>query len=398
HGNKGDRGKKGVVSLEAEKVAEPVFSALSVSASNETEIQSKLSELMSKRRRKSWKDKIAERETLKSQYKLGKFRMSVVPQNFGKQLFALFQVDLKEEEQKEFYSSELFITLYYDDSSISETVYRDFGPFTLFPLEDSKKAVIPFVVPLDGIPRGVSVRIEIRSNFRILFEEQYKIPKERLNEIAINIEDFLIEDTLGPTRFYAKLLLGEKYKGLAQLLAFSQIGMIKIWEKRLQTREDTHIELMERVLIPAKIHTGRVAFGLVLEGKSAERPIWDLVEIMPKSPIVVWRFIGFEGPEYDELRADTRYQFLPEVVFNAIVRSPEMSFFLTQDDDPKSKKLVLKERIKDVTYPGMLKVLGKRIDLRLKQMGWYQISLEITCPDDRIPANIVSRPYRFLIS
>jgi hypothetical protein len=345
---------------------------------------------------------LEEREKKKRIHKLGKAKLTVIPQTFDKQWLVLLQFELSEHELKEFVENTYYMTLTFSIAEPTEKKVFDFGPYHFDSSEECLKYWMPLLFSTEDLPRETPIRLEFRTqDMLIIFQEECLIPKAiTFVSTGITIEEFLLDDTIGPVNMLARLSLTEPiaYKGTAQIFYFSQIGWGKIWEKKFQNKKSNVIQINERFFIPPNIHVGRVILGLYIEEKN-NLAIWKFLEFLPrKAPIVEWNLIGVEGISF-VLEQDTKYQFLPVVTFHAVLREPEVIIFLIELDEvmqKKGKKMMLKEKFKDITYLGMLKSL-KPLEIKTKDAGRYQLAIEIKTRDGEIPKRLIKQPFQFSV-
>ncbi|MHA1983668.1 MAG: hypothetical protein ACW967_04880, partial [Candidatus Hodarchaeales archaeon] len=331
--------------------------------------------------------------------KMGKLKLNIIPQDFRTHFFALLQLEIDKSKISEFLNREYYISLLYTKNK--ENFIYDYGPFQFNNQVQEKVIMFPILINIEEIPRLTRIKLEFRtSDYIILIEEVIEIPEAlKLNDLGILINDFEIDETIGSSNFLVDINIAEKYnyKSSLQVLVFNQTGMVKLFETSVKTKNETNLQIKDHIFISPIIHLGRVILGAVLQGKEKDSATWSFLEFLPrKVPLIEWSLVGWEE---NKLKRKQKYQFLPEVKFNGILREPELIISLIDitDSVKQTKKPLAKDRLKRInTYSGQTKILSK-IQFKLNSSGRYKIVLEAVSKDGLVPNGLIGKPLEFLI-
>lgn len=401
-----DHGEKSNLVIGSSNSSSVLPQILNVAKKDESVIHFRISQAMQKKRKiaESFliKKELESRDRQKKFLDIGKRKLVIVPQDYQTQWYALLQLEFANKDDLNiFYTDEFFISLTFKNQKTAKTVFIDYGPYNFEILPYQKAIYFPILISIENIPRNTPIHLDFRTKtFVIIHEQTIKIPfPQNLSKIGCLIKDFFVDETIGPAQIYANIHFDPniKYKGSLQLLVFNQVGIRNLWEKKIQIKSENSLLINERIFMPPNIHLGRVVLGLSLEGKIKDTGTWNLIEFLPKvNPLIEWKLLGFEGLQ-GFLKAGSKYQFFPEIVFNVILRQPELSFIMTSTIKSTKNKIILKEKIKDTTYLGMAKMLRNKIELKIHEPGIYKILLIIKTDDGDVPLNLISKPIEFNI-
>ncbi|MHA2102600.1 MAG: hypothetical protein ACW981_04195 [Candidatus Hodarchaeales archaeon] len=401
-----DSGKKGKINKNPQATQDLIHSSLfkaKVIDPKESLLRDRLTDVMKKKRKSlsyyKRRQKVDFYLKNRKLQKMGKLKLNIIPQDFRTHFFALLQLEIDKSKISEFLNREYFISLLYTKNK--ENFIYDYGPFRFNNQVQEKIIMFPILINIEEIPRLTRIKLEFRtSDYIILIEEVIEIPEAlKLNDLGILINDFEIDETIGSSNFLVDINIAEKYnyKSSLQVLVFNQTGMVKLFETNVKTKNETNLQIKDHIFISPNIHLGRVILGAVLQGKEKDSATWSFLEFLPrKVPLVEWSLVGWSE---DKLKRKQKYQFLPEVKFNGILREPELVISLIDitDSVKQTKKSLAKDRLKRTnTYSGQTKILSK-IQFKLNSSGRYKIILEAVSRDGLVPNGLIGKPLEFLV-
>lgn len=402
-----DSGKKGKINKNPQATQDLIHSSLfkaKVIDLKESLLRNRLTDVMNKKRkslsyykRRQKVDFYLKNRKLK---KTGKVKLNIIPQDFRTHFFALLQMEIERSEISEFLNRNYYVSLLYTKNK--ENFIYDYGPFQFNNQIQEKIIIFPILINIEEVPRLTRIRLEFRrTDITVLHEEVIEIPKaKKLNDLGILINDFEIDETLGSSNFLVDINIAEKYnyKSSLQVLVFNQTGMVKLFETNIKTKNETNLQIKDHIFISPNIHLGRVILGAVLQGREKDSATWSFLEFLPrKVPLVEWSLLGWDE---DKLKRKQKYQFLPEIKFNGILRDPEIVFFLQEITEAakSSKKVLTKDRLKrTITYAGQTKILSK-FNLKINSTGKFKIDVEISGKDGLVPNNLISEHLEFVVN